>query len=37
MARLRPRTLDGLLRVHGVGYAKLEAYGEVFLKALKEA
>jgi ATP-dependent DNA helicase RecQ len=35
MARLRPSGRDGLLKVHGVGFAKLEAYGDEFLKLLK--
>lgn len=36
MAATRPRTLDQLARVKGVGAAKLEAFGDVFLKAIAE-
>jgi ATP-dependent DNA helicase RecQ len=35
MARRRPRNRDGLLQCHGVGFAKLEAYGDRFLAILK--
>ncbi len=35
MSRLRPKDKDGLLKVHGIGFAKLEAYGDAFLKVLK--
>ncbi|HMN15951.1 MAG TPA: HRDC domain-containing protein, partial [Bellilinea sp.] len=31
MARAKPRSLDDLARLSGVGRAKLERYGEVFL------
>jgi ATP-dependent DNA helicase RecQ len=34
MARSRPRDLDDLSRIHGVGERKLKAYGDVFLAAL---
>ena len=42
LARLRPRTLDAMLQVHGVGDTKLERYGQAFLDiieshALKDA
>ena len=32
--RLRPDSLDAMLRVHGVGQAKLERYGEAFLAVI---
>ena len=32
--RLRPASLDAMLEIHGVGQAKLERYGEAFLKVL---
>ena len=35
MAQLRPKTRDELLEIHGVGEAKLDAYGDRFLKALR--
>jgi ATP-dependent DNA helicase RecQ len=35
MARLRPTSLEGLGEVSGVGRAKLERYGAVFLEVLK--
>jgi len=35
MASLRPKTLDELLRVPGVGPVKLARYGEVFLEELR--
>ena len=34
---LRPRSPDEMLRVPGIGPAKLEQYGEVFLDALRES
>jgi ATP-dependent DNA helicase RecQ len=34
MARLRPRTLSEMKLVHGVGEAKLDRYGAVFLAAV---
>ncbi len=34
MAREKPRDLDELARVNGVGERKLKAYGDVFLAAL---
>ena len=36
MASIRPRTMDQLARVKGVGAAKLEAFGDVFLRAIAE-
>jgi ATP-dependent DNA helicase RecQ len=36
MAAARPRTLDQLARVKGVGAAKLEAFGDAFLEAIAE-
>jgi ATP-dependent DNA helicase RecQ len=36
MARLRPRTLDELGAVHGVGAAKLQKYGAAFLAVIKD-
>ncbi|HYE97924.1 MAG TPA: ATP-dependent DNA helicase RecQ [Planctomycetota bacterium] len=36
MARLKPRTPEALLRVHGVGHVKLEAFGDRFLKAIRQ-
>jgi ATP-dependent DNA helicase RecQ len=37
MAARRPKTLAELGRVHGVGAAKLQKYGEQFLAALRDA
>jgi ATP-dependent DNA helicase RecQ len=34
MARERPRTLDEMARVHGMGPARIDAYGARFLAAL---
>ncbi|PBB22526.1 MULTISPECIES: DNA helicase RecQ [unclassified Mesorhizobium] len=34
MAERRPRDLDALAEVHGVGGAKLKAFGEIFVKAI---
>ena len=34
--RVRPASLDAMLRVHGVGQSKLERYGEAFLAVLAE-
>ena len=34
MARMRPSTLDAFLRVSGVGSAKAEQYGDLFLAAI---
>ena len=34
MARMRPSTLDSFLRVSGVGSAKAEQYGDLFLAAI---
>mgnify|MGYP001053340728 FL=1 len=36
MVEVRPSDAKGLLRCHGVGEAKLEAYGSVFLDAIRE-
>ncbi len=36
MVQNRPTDGDGLLRCHGVGEAKLEAYGKAFLAAIRE-
>ena len=36
MAQLRPRTLDEMKMVHGVGDAKLRRYGEQFLRVIRE-
>lgn len=36
MAQSRPTDAAGLLRCHGVGDAKLEAYGQAFLAAIRE-
>lgn len=37
MAQLRPRTMDELAMVNGVGPKKLGDYGEAFLKVMREA
>ena len=36
MAMLKPRTLDDLRQVSGVGDTKLARYGEAFLAVLRE-
>jgi ATP-dependent DNA helicase RecQ len=36
MVEVRPPDAKGLLRCHGVGEAKLEAYGSVFLEAIRD-
>ena len=36
MARVRPKTLDELGGVHGVGAAKLQKYGQAFLAVIKD-
>jgi ATP-dependent DNA helicase RecQ len=36
MARQRPTTKDAMLQVHGVGFAKLETFGDRFMKAIRE-
>jgi ATP-dependent DNA helicase RecQ len=36
MARSRPTTRTSMLQVHGVGFAKLETFGNRFMKAIKE-
>jgi ATP-dependent DNA helicase RecQ len=36
MAAAKPRNLDELARVHGVGAAKLERYGSAFLAVIRE-
>ena len=35
LVRVRPASLEAMLEVKGVGRAKLEAFGETFLQALK--
>ena len=34
LAKARPKNIDAMGRIPGVGAAKLERYGEVFVKAL---
>ena len=36
MATERPQTLDHLIGMPGVGHAKLERYGAIFLKVIRE-
>ncbi|HEY8564339.1 MAG TPA: DNA helicase RecQ [Beijerinckiaceae bacterium] len=36
LASARPRTLEAMSHVHGIGRAKLDRYGEVFLSVLAE-
>ena len=36
MAEKRPQTLDAFSRITGVGKAKLEKYGDIFLSAIRE-
>jgi len=36
LARTKPKTMDQMLTVHGVGQKKWEAFGEQFLKAINE-
>ncbi len=36
MVRLRPENLDQMGLVHGVGQAKLERYGKIFLEAIRK-
>jgi len=36
MAQVRPRTIDQLLMLHGMGPARAEAYGESFLRVLAD-
>jgi ATP-dependent DNA helicase RecQ len=36
MLHARPKTLDEMASVPGIGQAKLERYGEQFLNVLKE-
>ena len=36
MAKRRPRSLDELAGVHGVGAVKLEKYGRAFLAVMRE-
>ncbi|MCC5823782.1 MAG: ATP-dependent DNA helicase [Phycisphaerales bacterium] len=36
LVRVRPESLDAMLEVKGIGRAKLEAFGETFLHALKD-
>mgnify|MGYP001113754571 CR=1 FL=1 len=35
MARRRPRSIDGLLEIKGVGVRKADEIGEVFLEAIR--
>ena len=35
MARLKPRTQDEMLLVHGVGHAKWDRYGAAFLNVVR--
>ena len=37
MAREKPRGIDEMSRIYGVGERKLKAYGDLFLQALWEA
>jgi ATP-dependent DNA helicase RecQ len=36
MARSKPTTRTSMLQVHGVGFAKLETFGDRFMKAIKD-
>jgi ATP-dependent DNA helicase RecQ len=36
LAKARPRSLDDMSGIPGIGSAKLSRYGEVFLKAVNE-
>ena len=36
MARSKPTTRTSMLQVHGVGFAKLESFGDRFMKAIKD-
>ena len=36
MVMIKPETIDQLAMVHGVGQSKLERYGPLFLKAIRE-
>jgi len=36
MARMKPTTRTSMLQVHGVGFAKLESFGDRFMKAIRE-
>jgi ATP-dependent DNA helicase RecQ len=36
MARQRPTSKGDLLKVHGVGFAKLEAFGDRFMKEIRD-
>ena len=36
MAKVKPRTLDEMSRIHGVGEAKLQKYGAAFLAVMKD-
>ncbi|HZE99942.1 MAG TPA: ATP-dependent DNA helicase RecQ [Planctomycetota bacterium] len=36
MARQRPTTKGEMLRVHGIGFAKLESFGDRFMKAIRD-
>jgi len=37
MARQRPTTKGEMLKVHGVGFAKLESFGDRFMKLIKDS
>jgi ATP-dependent DNA helicase RecQ len=36
MAKARPRTLDDLARLHGVGEVKLQKFGAAFLAVIRD-
>jgi len=36
MARQKPTTKNTMLQIHGVGFAKLESFGDRFMKAIKD-
>ncbi len=36
MARQKPTTKSAMLQVHGVGFAKLESFGDRFMRAIKD-
>lgn len=36
MIKVKPKSLDDMLKINGVGEAKIKSYGKVFLKILKE-
>jgi ATP-dependent DNA helicase RecQ len=37
MARQRPTTKDKMLQVHGIGFAKLESFGDRFMKLIRNS